>query len=466
MVAEPKTEEDILKILQFAGNEGLNIVCRGGGSGLSGAGVGNGIILDFKRYFDHVLSVGEETIVQPGTILDTFLDQMARCGLMLPSVPSSSALCALGGNVGTRSTGPRTAKYGTIDPFISTLRFITSKGEIVDTKDCLPDYLAQRLEQIRNQYLADMESRNIIDTRPFIAGGYNLKALSSYNEVRNIATHLMVGSIGTLGIITEIRLKPMEHKPSLGTYFAHFRDFDEFAEAAVRLKELNPAALEFSDAVCSRHVNGKFLNLSDPNIVGTIMVEFDDSTHQAKQGRDILEKFNITEVREVPAGSKDEALLWEDRRRILPSLWKYAKSKNRILPSIIDDVAIHPKDFGPVRKALQNLMNKLGHEIAFFGHLGFGSVHARPFFDPNEGELVKQIIKVSQESFRVLRQYKGTLVGEHNAGRSRSVYLEKELGPAYSYLKKIKTLFDPDDMLNPGVLFDTAPIYVNMDLDR
>jgi FAD/FMN-containing dehydrogenase len=466
MVAEPKTEEDILKILQFAGNEGLNIVCRGGGSGLSGAGVGNGIILNFKRYFDHVLSVGEETIVQPGTILDTFLDQMARYGLMLPSVPSSSALCALGGNVGTRSTGPRTAKYGTVDPFILSLRFITSKGEVIDTNDPLPVYLTEGLEQIRKHYLADTDSRNIVETRPFIAGGYNLKALASYKDVRKIATHLMVGSIGTLGIITEIRLKPMEYRPSLGTYFAHFRDFDEFAEAAVRLKDLNPAALEFSDAVCSRHVNGKFLNLSDPSIVATMMVEFDSSTQQAKQGRDILEDFNITKIREVPAGSEDEASLWEDRRRILPSLWKYAKSNNRILPSIIDDVAIHPKDIGPVRKELQNLMNKLGHEIAFFGHLGFGSVHARPFFNPNKGELIKQIMEVSQESFSVLQKYKGTLVGEHNAGRSRSIYLEQELGPAHTYLKKIKTLFDPDDILNPGVLFDTEPIYVNMDLNR
>ncbi len=466
MVAEPKTEEDILRILQFAGNQGLNIVCRGGGSGLSGAGVGNGIILNFKRYFNRVLSVGEETIVQPGTILNTFLDQMARCGLMLPSVPSSSALCALGGNVGTRSTGPRTAKYGTIDPFILSLRFITSKGETVDTKDPLPAYLTEGLEQIRNQFIADTASRNIIETRPFIAGGYNLNALSSYRDVQKIATHLMVGSIGTLGIITEIRLKPMEHRPSLGTYLTHFRDFDEFAEAAGRLKDLNPAALEFSDAVCSRHVNGKFLNLSNPDIVATLMVEFDSSTQQAKQGRDVLEEFNVPEIREVPAGSEDEVALWEDRKRILPSLWKYAKSKNRILPSIIDDVAIHPKDFGPVRNELQNLMNNLGHEIAFFGHLGFGSVHARPFFDPNKGDLIRQIMEVSQESFGVLQKYQGTLVGEHNAGRSRSVYLEKELGPAHTYLKKIKTLFDPDGMLNPGVLFDTEPIYVNMDLNQ
>ena len=149
-------------------------------------------------------------------------------------------------------------------------------------------------------------------------------------------------------------------------------------------------------------------------------------------------------------------------------LEKFSKdaSSYRILPSIVDDVAIHLKDFGPVCRDLKALMQQLGHEFAIFGHLGFGSVHARPFFQPHKGNLTEQIMTVSEESFRVLQKYNGTLVGEHNSGRSRSVYLEKELGPAYKYLGMIKLLFDPKDVLNPGALFDTEPIFVDMDLDR
>jgi len=464
MVAEPKTEEDVVKILQFAKNEGLSIVCRGGGSGLSGAGVGTGIIVNFKKHFNNVLSVGEETVVQPGTILDSILKQMAEHGLMLPSVPSSSALCALGGNVGTRSTGPRTAKYGTIDAFVSSLRFATAKGEVVDTRNPLPDYLAEGLQRIRDAYLSDSESRALVENRPYIAGGYNLNSLAEYHDPRDIAAHLLVGSTGTLGMVTEIRLKLIEHRPSQGTFFAHFRDFGEFAQTANQLKTLEPAALEFSDAFCSRQVNGRFLNLSDPSTKATLVVEFDGSKDQAEAGRKIIESCDVSEIREVPSGSDDEAALWEDRKKILPTLWKYARSKKWILPSIIDDVAIHLKDFEAVCRDLDDLMKQLGHEIAFFGHLGFGSIHARPFFDPQKGDLFEQITTVSSESFRALQKYRGTLVGEHNSGRSRSVYLESELGPAYEYLKKIKSLFDPRDILNPGTLFDTEPIYVNMDL--
>ena len=466
LVAEPKSEDDILKIIQFAKDEGLSITSRSGGSGLSGAGIGEGIILNFKKYFNRVLSVGEETVVQPGTILDKFLKQMEKMNLMIPSIPSSSSLCALGGNIGTRSTGPRTARYGTIDDFVTSLKFITARGEIVDTQNSLPEYLDLGLREIRKQFLSDETSQEIVARRPFIAGGYNLKALAKYDDTRELAAHLMVSSVGTLAIVIEIRLKLMENKPSQGTFVAHFRDWDEFAEAANRLKAINPSALEFSDASCSRHVNGKILNYSDPTIAATLIVEFDESKEQARQGKEIIESYDISQMWDIQAGSADEASMWEDRRRILPSLWKYARENKKLLPSIIDDVAIHLKNFAAVRKEIAELMKKFGLEISFFGHLGFGSIHARPYFDPSKGNLIEQIMSVSQETFKILQKYNGTLVGEHNAGRSRSVYLEQDLGSAYKYMQMIKNLFDPDDILNPGTVFNTEPIYVNMDLDN
>ena len=387
LIVEPKSETDIIKTLQFARDNGLNIVGRSGGSGLSGAGIGDGIILNFKKYLNRVLSIGEETVVQPGAILDSFLKKMSEQNFMLPSVPSSSALCALGGNIGTRSTGPRTARYGTIDTFVTSLRFITANGEIVDTRDQIPSQISERLGRIRKDYLSDAESRNIVSKRPYIAGGYNLNVLNTYSDIRDIVTHIMVGSIGTLGLVTEIRLKPIRHRDSLGTFVAHFRDFDQFVDAAVRLKALDPAALEFADASCSKQVRGKFLNLTDPAITQTLMVEFDESAEQAMTGKQIIETYDVAEIQTVAAGSEAEAALWEDRRRILPSLWKYAGLKGWILPSIIDDVAIHLEDLGGVIKGLNRLMEQLDHKIAYFGHLGFGSIHARPFFDSNSDAL-------------------------------------------------------------------------------
>jgi len=263
--------------------------------------------------------------------------------------------------------------------------------------------------------------------------------------------------------VTEIRLKPIRQRASKGTLVAHFRDYDEFTEASLRLKELDPAALEYSDASCCRHVNGKILNLEDPDMVATLVAEFDDSTEKVQSGREIIAKYDIARLWEMSAGSPEESALWQDRRRIQPSLLKYCRQNNLLLLPIIDDIAIHIKDFGPVVQDLEELMQRLNIEISFYGHAGFGSIHARPYFDPTQKNLKEQIETVSQESFNILKKYSGTLVGEHNAGRSRSIYLQQELGPAFAYLQEIKQLFDPDDMLNPGTLFSTDPISTHMD---
>lgn len=463
LVVAPKSEEDVLGTVQFARSEGLSIVSRSGGSDLSGASIGPGIVLDFKKHFNRIVSIGEETIVQPGMILDQFVKLISEQNLMLPAVPSSSAICALGGNVGTRSTGPRTAKYGTLDNFVTSLRFITAAGEVVDTAQGLPEHLESGLRRIQQSYLADTGSRALIDKRPYIAGGYNLKALARYTDMAELAAHLLVGGVGTLGIVTEIRLKLIDRRPSLGTFVAHFRDYDEFTEAALRIKALDPAALEFTDASCAGRVNGQILNLEDPGIVGTLVTEFDGSSEQAREGLKIVEGYNISRLWNIESGSAQEAALWQDRRRIQPSLMKYCRENKLLLAPVIDDVAIHLEDFGEVIPEIGALMQQLGIEISFYGHLGFGSIHARPYFDTTRSDLTEQIETVSKESFKILQKYNGTLVGEHNAGRSRSIYLELELGPAFRYLRQIKQLFDPDDLLNPGVLFDTGPISRHMD---
>jgi glycolate oxidase len=463
LVVEPQNEQDVLDTVEFTRNEGLSIVPRSGGSDLSGASIGPGIILNFKKHLNRPVVIDEETIVEPGMILANLVNQLNDHNLMLPAIPSSKAICALGGNVGTRATGPKTAKYGTLDDFVTSLRFITARGDVVDTTRTLPAYLDTGLRKIQQTYLADEASRAIVAGRPYIAGGYNLKAFEKYSDPGELAAHLLVGSIGTLGIVTEIRLKLIGQKASKGTLVAHFRNYDEFTDASLRLKKLAPAALEYSDASCCRHVNGKILNLENPDIVATLVAEFDDSSEKVQAGREIIAEYDIARLWQISAGSQQESDLWQDRRRILPSLMQYCRRNNLLLLPIIDDIAIHVKDFGPAIHDLEELMRRLGIEISFYGHAGFGSIHARPYFDPTSKNLKEQIETVSQESFKVLQKYRGTLVGEHNAGRSRSAYLPQELGPAFGYLREIKQLFDPDDILNPGTLFATDPISTHMD---
>lgn len=464
MVIEPANEDDVLKVVAYARKNGMSITCRSGGSGLSGAGIGEGIILNFKALMNGIRFTDQEVTAQPGAILDYFLKRISDRGLMLPAVPSSSAWCALGGNIGTRSTGPRTARYGTIDAFVSSLRFISSGGVVVDTSEDLPAFLEEGLMEIRKRYLEDRKGRKLFEGRPFIAGGYNIKAFSRYQDPCELATHLLVGSIGTLGIVTEIRFRLLPQQPAKGSYAAFFSNIDDLGAAIKEIKDLCPAGVEFVDKTTMVHVRGQYLNAEDHGVEGALLVEFDESREQVEKGKTLLESFDLKRLVSIPADSEAQTGLWEERRSILPSLRSYAGRKKLILPSIIDDIAIHLDDFAPVFRDLRKLMADLGLEFPVFGHIGFGSLHARPFFDPRDGDIVKQVMAVSRETFRVLKKYGGTLVGEHNAGRSRSVYLKMELGECFSYLRDVKDLFDPEDLLNPSTMFDLAPITENMDL--
>ena len=462
IVVDPAGEEDVIEVLAYARGAGLPVTCRSGGSGLSGAGVGPGIVLNFRSFMNRIKHIDSEMVVEPGVVLKDFLKNIEEREMMMPAIPSSSAMSALGGNIGTRATGPRTARYGTIDAFVTSLKFVSAEGVVVDTRENLPEYLEKGIMQLRDGYLSDRKSRELFENRPFIAGGYNVNALSRYRDPREIAAHLLVGSIGTLGIVTEIRFRVLPARPSQMSYIAYFSSIDEIGAAVDSVMPLHPAAVEFADKNTMAHINGQFLSARRNDIAGALLVEFDESEEQARQGREILESFGPQEIIPLLVGSPEENALWDERRRILPSLWKYATETHRLLPSIIDDVAIHRESFADVYRDLSNLMPELGHEIAIYGHVGFGSLHARPFFDPKRDDITKQIENVSINCFHTLRKYGGTLVGEHNSGRSRSMYLEMELGDSFRYFREIKNLFDPDDILNPNTIFDLAPITSNM----
>ena len=466
LVVAPKSEDDIVKVVTFARNEGLSITSRSGGTGLSGAAIGNGIILDFQKYFHRVLDINDRTVVQPGTILVDFQREIESCDLMLPPVPMSSSSCALGGNVGTRSTGPYTTRYGSIDEFIVSLRFITSSGEVIDTEETLPAYISDGINRIRDQFLDDSASLEFLQDRPMIAGGYNLKAMSKYADPAQILTHLMVGSVGTLGIITEIRLRLISHRPSRGTLVALFNDVDEFFDAGLELKKYNPAALEFADASCLRQINGKILNTLGSNASVALIIEFDSSRVQVDRAIELLKRYDLTKLWEIHPGDKNEALLLDERKRILPSLRINAQSNQMFVPSIIDNIAIHLKDFGTVYREIDTLMRHLDQPVSFFGHLGFGSIQAYPYFNVSDRDLRQKMVIVSSGTYEILKKFHGTLVGVYNTGRSNAVYLKQELGGSFKYMEMIKKLLDPDDLLNPGIVFNPSPIYADMDLSR
>ena len=431
-VVFPKNEEDIVLLTNFARKNELSMISRGGGTGLSGAAIGKGIVIDFSKHLTKVHSIGKTTRVQSGILLKTLRPKVERKGYMLPSVPLHGD-CAIGGNVNTRSIGPRTRKYGSIDSQVISLRGVLADGRVLDTAKKIPSDIVQGLLKLQRQLKQDKKLVRYLHTRPFVAGGYNLKALLQYKNINDIVTHLIIGSTGTLLLLTEVVLKLPKYK-NMDLYLIHFSDFDALQKSLDGLLKLGVVSVQYAGRETLDVWDKRYRH---KDAVGAIIVGFEKSININKAVTDTLKITTIPE--------RKRAHLWHSRAMALPKLEKKAEKLGLQLPSGIEDTSFDPKYFSRIIKDVKEYAKRKGFRIASYGHLAIGSLHLRPFLKRNKMDIV------SKDIFKIVRKYGGTLVGEHNAGLRKSGYLLMESKKMYTFMKKVKKVFDPNNLLNPQV---------------
>jgi glycolate oxidase len=421
---------------------------RLGGTGLSGAGIGKGIVIDFSKYLNKVSKIGETTVTQSGILLKKLNPKLRKAGYMLPSVPLQEE-CAIGGNINTDSIGPRTLRYGSVDNQVKSVRGVLADTRILDTENKILVDLEEKVLELRNKMLKEKALIKYLRGRPGVAGGYNLLALVDYKDVKDIITHLIVGSVGTLILLTEITLKLPKFKEFADVYLIHFSNLKDLQKSVNLLIKCGVTSMEYVEKETSS------LWPKDFRCKGA---EFS-----------VIAAFeNHKDIRRIVKGSldvksvsgKSRGRLWKARAMALPINEKRAKRMGLDLPPGIDDMSIKPKDFEFVRNEIWKYEKRSNTLISAFGHIGVGSIHLRPLI--NMKKHPEKLDKVGRDIFDILRKYGGTLVGEHNSGLCRSRYLEMESKKMYSYMKKVKDIFDPDDLLNPKTMFDLEPVTKNL----
>jgi len=449
-VAFPKTEEEIIKILVFARRKRISVTARGGGTGLSGAAIGRGIVISFEK-FNKILKTGRITRTQSGVLINKLRPTVRKAGYMLPSSPLHE-YCAIGGNVNTRYVGPRTIKYGSTDKQIKSLRGILADGRILDTSKIIPKDIAKKIsllqEQIKKDKIADY-----IKKRPALAGGYNLKALFEYKGINDVITHLIVSSTGTLLLLTEIELSLPRFKKLADLYLLHFKDFNSLQKVMNSLLKKGAVSVEYAGKEALELWNERY---HKKDAVAGLIVGFEKTTDVSE----ILK--NTLSTKKIPPNKRPH--LWKSRALTLPKLEDKAKKLGLQLPSGIDDTTFYPKDFADIMHEIKKYEKRKGVMIASFGHIGIGSLHLRPFIDMKKNP--EELDKIGRDIFKILRKYNGTLVGEHNSGLCRSRYLAMESKKMYEYMRKIKKIFDPDNILNPKVVFNLDPITKNIEYKK
>ncbi len=467
LVVLPKTKKDIQKTVKFAKENNLGITPRAAGTSLAGAAVGEGIILDITRYFNKILEVGNDYIkTQPGVIYDELQAELEKHSLFLPPTPASSRACMIGGNVATKACGGGAVKYGTLDDFLLAIEFIDADGDIVNTETGQNvEKYKEKLEDLKSRILNDEEAMKVLNDKDDIqnASSYNIFAFRKNYNINELITHLMIGSIGTLGIFTEIKLKAVKkpesrhsQKPGAPVSWAVFlKNLDQLDDLIKEAKNLKASAIEFVDKVSLGLACENFPKLGiSKEAEAMLIIEFDeDIENTLARFEKVLEKFDL--VGEIIKDAKKMQQIWEIRKCLLPLTAKFSPTTKPLVS--IDDVGVKIKDIPNLVRDLRKIFNDLNMQVAIYGHAGVGTIHIDPVIEATTDKDIPKIKEIADRVYEAVFKYGGTTATEHGGGRCRNMYLEKEWGSrVYNYLKEIKQIFDPNDILNPGVMFNTG----------
>jgi len=415
-VVFPKNVSEISLILKMANSEGFPVVPRGAGSGFSGGSlpVEGGVIVSLER-MNKILKIDADNliaIVEPGAVTGELQWEVEDLGLFYPPDPSSLKFCTIGGNVAECAGGPSAVKYGVTKDYVLGLEVVLPTGEVINT------------------------------------GTQTIKGVVGYD-----LTKLMVGSEGTLGIVTKIILKLLPLPEATKTMLAVFSDMRDAAAAVSRIISLKiiPSALEFMDKESISCVE-EYSSIGLPaDVEALLLIEVDGAKELIEKQAESVKKICLdSRAREVRiAGDKKEAKkLWQIRRAISPSLAKLKPNK------INEDIVVPRNKIPEAIIGIREIAKKYSLTNANFGHAGDGNIHVNIMIDKSDKDEFEKAEKAVKEIFELVLDFGGTISGEHGIGISKMPYIGMELSqPAIEVMKKIKQVLDPKGILNPGKIF-------------
>lgn len=474
----PKDTEDVQAMMTYLhysarGGKIIPISPRGFGTDQGGGPLGAGIIMDFTTHMNHVLEVGEGFVrVQPGVRYGELQKILRSKGYFLPCYPASVELCSIGGAVANNSAGEKTVKYGATRKYVETLKVVLTNGDLVETspldgyeigaKKRQGDFEAKIYEKLDE--LLTNNWKLVKDAKPHVSknsAGYALWEVDRYNKFD--LGQIIVGSQGTLGIVTEIILRTIKVPQKTSLLVGFFRDLKLAGEACQKLSHLNPSALEVVDKNLLAMVNERnpnqlkgLLPTEMPAIV--LLAEFDeespeDRNKKVKKAKIILKSFAY-EFAEKD-NPEEQAELWKLRRSAAAIMWTIPGAK-KALP-IIEDGCVHVSLLSEFFERAYQLFEKYDLQIAVWGHAGDANLHMQPFMDLSKKEDRDKIFTLMNDFYSMVLDLDGSTCGEHNDGLTRSPYLTELYGTEiYSLFRQVKKIFDPYHFLNPMKKVDVS----------
>ncbi|MBR6098829.1 FAD-binding protein [bacterium] len=411
-----RNTEDVISVVKKAKKYKIPIICRGAGTNTVGACrvEHGGIILNFSK-MNKILEINKENMtakVQPGVILGQFQDEVEKLGLFYPPDPSNLRVSTIGGSIAQSSAGAKTFKYGSTKNYILDLEIVTANGEILHTGS----------DTVKN------------------ATGYNL-------------TSLFVGSEGTLGIITEATVKLIVKPESSKVIMAYFDTVDDAVNTVNMIIEqrITPATIDFMDFNAINTVEQFYPTGLLCDKEAALIIEIDGFKNtidfQEKIINDILLRCKASAI-QISHNEEEYNKIWMARRS---SMGACAKIKPNVTT---DDVIVPRNNLAKLVKGIQNICEKYNLTTCLVGHVGDGSVHPQIPIDYNDADEYSRFKLAKSEIYDLTISLNGTISGEHGIGADKREAISKVVNTsALNYMREIKKVFDPENILNPYKIF-------------
>ena len=473
-VVVARSEEDVKHALAVAREIGLSITPRGTGTSLAGQATAPGLALDLSG-MDGVLELdleGRSCVVEPGVIQGGLNSLVEPHGLVFGADTSTSDVATLGGMVGNNSAGMRSIVYGTTRDQILSLRCVLASGEIVDLEPMSRQEAVKRARQadakarlirgaldIGERYAEEIKRRYPDMIRR--VSGYGLDALLNPDTLD--LTHLVCGSEGTLALVTQAEFRLQELPPSRQMASFEFDTLSASSRATAKFLEMSPSAIELLDDVAIRRAREtphyrdatRFVH-GEPRAL--LLVEWSGTEEELDERfaslEDIRKEVGATAV--VPLRGKEEmAQTVKLRKSILPLLLGTADEAKPV--AFVEDAAVPAVRLEEFTDRFEEILDRHDTWACFYGHASVGTLHVRPAIDTRKQEGVRSMREIGEEVADLVVELGGSISGEHGDGLSRSEFLHKMYGPEIvRAFKEVKQLFDPEGILNPGVIVEAS----------
>ncbi len=480
-VVIPQNVEDVVATVRLAGEYGVPIIPRGGGSSLSGQAIGRGIILDFTTHFDRILEIHPQekwVRVQGGVVLDKLNAALRPHNLMVGPDPSSGKVATMGGMTANNSTGAHSIIYGMMVNHVQEVEVLLSDGSVVTLKPRTREEIAALVQQNSLEGKLYREIPALVEKyRSYIrnnyprtwrnVAGYNLNRILAQMEAGeplNLAP-LIVNSEGTLAAILSLKMSVVPRPTHTHLVLLHYATLYEALDSVPAILEHHPASVELVDRyfIELTRKNAEYhrkMDFIDGDPAAVLIAEFAGDVPEALQAQadGLVAALRKQGYRGAVVQRSDPvqiARVWDVRKAGLGLL--LSKRGDAKPLAFIDDAAVPVENLADYAEQVVKICRDAGTEAAFYAHASAGCLHINPIINLKTREGLEQFRTISQSVIELAIRYGGTSTGEHGEGLARSYYNKKVYGPElYHAFRELKTLFDPHNLFNPGKIVDST----------